>query len=99
MRPGYRLTHPPRAVLRARRDNLALVPGSLFPYIQNCQRVANRLPQGGVLIALPKNSPAQKRTLLSVANLLAQEGHQVRVMPAAELEYKAADEHSDLDHG
>lgn len=90
MRNHSRLVRPPRAIQQAHRDNLALVPGSLFPFLANCQRMANRLPRGGVLIALPPDNPSQKRTLLTVARFLAQEGHQVRVMPAAELEHPSA---------
>jgi hypothetical protein len=83
MRP--RVHRPPPALRRARMDNLALVPGSMLPYIRNCQEIANRLPANGVLIVVPEDNPAQKETLLRVARLIAREGHQVRVLSAAEL--------------
>lgn len=78
------LTLPP-ALRRAKLDNLALVPGSMLPYIQQCQDAANRLPRNAVLIVLPADNTIQRETLLKVAKLLAQEGHQVRVVPETEL--------------
>jgi hypothetical protein len=82
------MTHPikraPSALRRARLDNIALVPGSLLPSIERCQEVANTLPRGGALIVLPAAYPAQKQALLTVAKLLAAEGHQVRVVSEEE---------------
>jgi hypothetical protein len=43
------------------------------------------LPKGAVLIVLPEENETQKHTMLLVAKLLATEGHQVAVIPAAEL--------------
>jgi hypothetical protein len=76
---------PPAAVRRAKLDNLALVPGSMLPYMEACQESANRLPKGAVLIVLPQQNEAQKRTMLLVAKLLAAEGHQVAVISAAQV--------------
>jgi hypothetical protein len=76
---------PPVTLRRAKLDNLALVPGSMLPYMEQCQESANRLPKGAVLIVLPQDNEIQKHTMLLVAKLLANEGHQVAVMPAAEL--------------
>ena len=52
----------------------------MLPYIEQCQETVNRLPKGAVLIVLPEDNEMQKQTLLMVAKLLAQEGHQVRVI-------------------
>jgi hypothetical protein len=79
------LSPPPRTLSRAKLDNLALVPGSMLPYMEACQEAANRLPKGAVLIVLPQENEPQKQTMLLVAKLLATEGHQVAVIPAAEL--------------
>jgi hypothetical protein len=57
----------------------------MLPYIETCQELANRLPDGGVLIVVPANNPAQKQSLLLVAKLLAANGHQVSVVPADSL--------------
>ena len=93
-RSGLRL---PPALRRAKLDNLALVPGSMLPYIQQCQDAANRLPRNAVLIVLPTDNTVQRETLLKVAKLLAQEGHQVRVVPETELAWIRTYEQSTLD--
>jgi hypothetical protein len=80
-----RFHKPPAAVRRAKLDNLALVPGSMLPYMEVCQESANRLPKGAVLVVLPDGNETQKRTMLLVAKLLATDGHQVAVIPAAEV--------------
>lgn len=79
------LARPPNAVRRARLDNLALVPGDLLFCKQEWQGIANRLPPNGVLIVVPAQNSAQKRTMLAVAKTLSAAGHQVRVIPAAEV--------------
>ncbi len=83
---AIRFHRPPHALRRATLDNLALVPGSMLPYMQQCQKTANRLPKGSVLIVLPEDNETQKHTMLRVAKLLSQEGHQVSVMPVAEMQ-------------
>jgi hypothetical protein len=80
-----RFRRPPAAIRRAKLDNLALVPGSMLPYMEQCQETANRLSKGAVLIVLPEENEVQKRTMLLVAKLLSTEGRQVAVIPAAEL--------------
>jgi hypothetical protein len=57
----------------------------MLPYMEACQDTANRLPKGTVLIVLPQDNETQKHTMLLVAKLLATEGHQVAVIPAAEV--------------
>jgi hypothetical protein len=81
----YRFISPPAPLKRATLDNLAIVPGNLLPYKAAWQEVANRLPKESVLIVLPANNAVQKQTLLTVAKLLAQEGHQVRVVSSEEV--------------
>jgi hypothetical protein len=71
---------PPASLRKAKLDNLALLPGSELSRIARYQEMANELPDNGVLIVLPSKSPKQKRALLTVAKLLAQHGHQVRVI-------------------
>jgi hypothetical protein len=80
-----RFSRPPGALRRAKLDNLAIVPGSMLPYMEACQASANRLPKGAVLIVLPEENETQNRTMLLVAKLLSIEEHQVAVIPAAEL--------------
>jgi hypothetical protein len=46
----YRLTRLPKALLKARLDNIAIVPASMLGLKALWQTAANTLPQGGVLL-------------------------------------------------
>jgi hypothetical protein len=50
MRYRYRLTNPPKALLKARMDNIAIVPASMLGLKALWQVAANTLPTGGVLL-------------------------------------------------
>jgi hypothetical protein len=67
---NYRFTRPPRMVRHAKKDNAALVPGSLLSQKTIYQHIANSLPRGAVLIVLPSDSPVQKQAMLDVARQL-----------------------------
>lgn len=77
-----RLTHPPRAVKRAKLDNLALVPASLLPCKAQWQQLANELPSGSTLIVLPAADLPQRATLEIVATRLRAKGRVVATVPA-----------------
>jgi hypothetical protein len=78
----YRIVKPPRAIQRARLDNLALVPASMLPLKGAYQPLANTLPEGSVLIC--DNAPGQRiRAILAkVATFFRSKGHQVKTLPA-----------------
>lgn len=78
----HRLSNPPRAIQRARLDNLALVPASLLPFRAQYQEIANDLPDGSVLICLPPSNGPQTLILERVASNLRSEGYQVRILSA-----------------
>jgi hypothetical protein len=42
----YRLTNPPKALLKARLDNIAIVPASMLPLTQILKEQVNTLPKG-----------------------------------------------------
>jgi len=77
----YRLSSPPQSLQRSyvHLDNVALVPASLLPLKSEWQVIANDLPQGDILIVLPRQSK-QQRVALSVALQLRTKGRHVRVM-------------------
>lgn len=85
----YRLSPPPPSLARIPKDNLALVPGNMLPYREVWQRLANRLPQDAVLILVPNRRSRQGQTMLTIARLLANDGRQVRVVPADEVRRRA----------
>ena len=75
-----RFSRPPRALRRAKLDNVALVPASLLPYKKQYQAIANRLPRGTTLIILPAEASRQRRTLEAVATGLRLKGQMVSTM-------------------
>lgn len=81
MRP-YRFARPPSALRRAKLDNLAPVPASLLPFKAQWQPLANRMPQGGVLICLPSAPSPQRRVLQTVTALLQAKGRRVMTLPS-----------------
>lgn len=85
MSRAIRITSPPTSLRRVHLDNVALVPGNLLSAKAQWQRLANHLPKRAILIVLPRGRSLQRDTLLKVAKLLAQEGHQIRVIPEDEI--------------
>ena len=75
MRNRYRFTRPPKALRRAqvKLDNVALVPGSLLPFKNQYQEIANSLPKGGILIVFP-HELKQRRAFEKTAVQLKQKG-------------------------
>lgn len=71
---------PPRALRKAKLDNLALVPASLLPYKAEYQAIANQQPPGTTLVVLPSSDSRQRLTLQSVASGLQAKGRRVRIL-------------------
>ena len=78
----YHLIKSPRAVRKARLDNLAVVPASLLPFKEQWQDVANSKPGEHVLIVLPKMEKRPRSVLERVAAELRGKGHQVTTISA-----------------
>jgi hypothetical protein len=79
----YRMVRPPKAVRRARLDNIALVPASLLPRKGKYQTIANHLPRGGVLICQTDKKQRIRAILAKVAAFLQENGHFVRALPSS----------------
>jgi hypothetical protein len=77
-----RLTRPPATLGKAKLDNLVLVPGSLLPFKEEWQALANQLPAGATLIVLPVSDGAARATLQKVSRSLQAKGRTVATMPA-----------------
>ncbi len=75
----------PRAVRKARLDNIAIVPGSLLPYKATYQALANRLPPGDVLLVLPADTMVEPASLARTRALFEAKGHHVTTVHAEEL--------------
>ena len=73
---------PPRALRKARLDNIAIVPGSLLPYRAAYQALANRLPPGDVLIVLPTDAAEPPASLARTRAQFEAKGHHVTTVRA-----------------
>jgi hypothetical protein len=79
----YPIGNPPRAIRKARLDNIALVPASLLPRKGKYQTIANNLPGRGVLICRNEKKERISNILESVAEFFRQNGHFVKTLPSS----------------
>jgi len=77
----YHIVEPPKAVRRARLDNIALVPASLLTRKGKYQTIANNLPKGGILICQSGEKQQTRIILERVAHFFRQNGHFVKTLP------------------
>jgi hypothetical protein len=73
----YRLTKPPKALLQAKLDNIAIVPASMLPFTKPIQQVLNKLPQGAVFLCHAEENTKQRKLLERVEETFRQQGHAV----------------------
>jgi len=83
----YRLTNPPKALLKARLDNIAIVPASLLGVKALWQTAANNLPKGGVLLCHTQQNTRQRKLLERVSETFRQHGHAVMNLPVEHVAY------------
>ena len=75
----------PRALRKAKLDNLALVPGSLLPFKKEWQELARQLPEGTTLIVLPSSKGSVRTTLEKVSNSMKAKGRRVTILSQDQL--------------
>jgi hypothetical protein len=81
----YRLTNPPKAILKARLDNIAIVPASLLPLTKLVKEQVNTLPKGGVFLCYAKENMRQRKILERVEETFREHGHAVKSMSVGEV--------------
>jgi hypothetical protein len=81
----YRLTRPPKALLKARLDNIAIVPASMLPLTETLKEKVNTLPQGGVVLCYAAENTRQRKLLERVGETFREHGHIVRSMAVGEV--------------
>jgi hypothetical protein len=81
----YRLTNPPKALLKARFDNIAIVPASMLPLTQTLKEKVNTLPQGGVFLCYAEENTRQRKLLARVGKTFQEQGHVVRSLSMREV--------------
>jgi hypothetical protein len=81
----YRLTNPPKALLKARLDNIAIVPASMLPLTKTLKEKVNTLPKGGVFLCYAPENTRQRKILERVGETFREHGHAVRSMSVGEV--------------
>jgi hypothetical protein len=81
----YRLTNPPKVLLKARLDNIAIVPASMLPLTQTLKEKVNTLPKGGVFLCYAQENNRQKKILERVGEAFREQGHAVKSMSVWEV--------------
>jgi len=80
---SYHIGRPPRAIRKAKLDNIALVPASLLPRKDTYQTIANNLPKGRVLICQTEQKHRISAILENVAAFFRKNGHFVKSLPSS----------------
>ena len=82
---AYRLTNPPKALLKARLDNIAIVPASMLPLTETLKERINTLPQGAVFLCYAEENSRQRKILERVEETFREQGHVVRSLSMREV--------------
>jgi hypothetical protein len=85
-RNQYQFTRPPKALLRARLDNIAIVPASMLPLKKTVQELLSGLPPGAVFLCHSQENVRQRKLLERVGETFRQHGHAVVNLPRERLE-------------
>ena len=81
----YRLTNPPKALLTAKLDNIAIVPASMLPLTKIVKEKVNTLPKGGVFLCYAQENTRQRKILERVEETFREQGHAVKSMSVGEV--------------
>jgi hypothetical protein len=81
----YRFTNPPKALLKARMDNIAIVPASMLPLTKILKEKVNTLPKGGVFLCYAQENSRQRKIIERVGETFREQGHVVRSLSMGEV--------------
>jgi hypothetical protein len=81
----YRPTNPPKALLKARLENIAIVPASMLPLTETLKEKVNTLPKGGVFLCYAKENTRQQKLLERLEETFREHGHAVKSMSMGEV--------------
>ena len=73
----YQCTKLPKALLKARLDNIAIVPASMLPFTKTLQEVLSNLPKGAVFLCHAEENTRQRTLLERVEEAFREQGHVV----------------------
>jgi hypothetical protein len=75
-------------LMKARLDNIAIVPASLLGLKALWQTAANTLPQGGVLLCHSPTNTRQRKLLERIGETFREHGHAVMNLPVDQGAYR-----------
>jgi hypothetical protein len=81
----YTFTNPPKALLKARMDNIAIIPASMLPLTKIVREKVNTLPKGGVFLCYAQENTRQRKILERVEETFREHGHTVRSISMGEV--------------
>jgi len=81
----FQFTKPPQALLKARLDNIAIVPASMLPFQKTLQELINTLPQGAVFLCHTEENTRQRKLLERIEETFRQQGHAVMNLSVREV--------------
>ncbi len=82
---NYRFNRPPTPLLKAKLDNLSLVPASMLPLKGQFKSLANSYPQGTVVIYHSDQNSKQTKILNNVSDHLKSKGYKVADLNANQI--------------
>ncbi len=84
----YKLTQAPRAIRRAKLENIAIVPASMLASKESLKEKVNTLPRGHVFLCHTKENTRQRRVLERVKEVFRRLGYAVMLLPMEQVVYK-----------
>jgi hypothetical protein len=82
---SYQFAKPPKALLKARLDNIAIVPASMLPLTETIQEVLTNLPKGAVFLCHAEENTRQRILLERVEETFRAQGHIVMNLSVREV--------------
>ena len=81
----YKLTNPPKALVKAKLDNIAIVPASMLPLTKILKEQVNTLPKGAVFLCYAEENTRQRKLLKRVEATFREQGHAVTSLSMEEV--------------
>jgi hypothetical protein len=81
----YQFAKPPKALLKAKLDNIAIVPASMLPFTKTIQQMLTNLPKGAVFLCHAEENTRQRKLLERVEETFKQQGHVVKNLSMEEV--------------
>jgi hypothetical protein len=81
----YQFAKPPKALLKAKLDNIAIVPASMLPFTKTIQQMLTNLPKGAVFLCHAEENARQRKLLERLEETFKQQGHVVKNLSMEEV--------------